>query len=101
MKTTKQELKHVHEFGGDQNNECVKFRGKMIFDDNTIWEKGIFKKEKDGSLTAYELIKKTPVNKNTGKYLSYTWKTQNAAVVVSLLAASLYFLARIFLTKNN
>ena len=44
-------------FNGSQYNQSAKFNGKMIFDDETKWEKGIFKRDENGDLVEYKLVK--------------------------------------------
>ena len=44
-------------FNGNQYNQSAKFNGKMIFDDETKWEKGIFKRDENGDLVEYKLVK--------------------------------------------
>ena len=44
-------------FIGSQYNVRAKFNGKMIFDDETKWKKGIFKRDKNGDLVEYKLVK--------------------------------------------
>lgn len=44
-------------FGGSQRNEGAKFKDRMVFDDDTEWVSGIYKREKNGDLVEYKLVK--------------------------------------------